>query len=120
VSKKTIAFTMPAAAARPRERTLVDPDALAGESTPFIAPEGQDAGSDDWVRDRSVRIAGDHARALHFLPALPAAAGTSVMIDLASERNLVEVMSLSFFLPFALGWFWFANAMRRRHPLWVE
>jgi hypothetical protein len=43
-----------------------------------------------------------------------------VMIDLASERNLVEVMSLSFFLPFALGWFWFANAMRRRHPLWAE
>ncbi len=120
MSKKTIAFTMPAAAARPRERTPVDPDALGGVSATFIAPDRPDAGSDDWVRDRSVRHAGDHVRALHLLPAFPAAAGTSVMIDLASERNLVEVMSLSFFLPFALGWFWFANAMRRRHSIWAE
>ena len=40
-------------------------------------------------------------------------------IDLSAERNLMEAMTLSFMLPFALGWFWFAHAIARRQRLWV-
>ena len=46
------------------------------------------------------------------------AAGASVTINLAAERNLMEAMTLSFMIPFALGWFWFAHAMARRQRLW--
>jgi hypothetical protein len=46
------------------------------------------------------------------------AVGASVTINLAAERNLMEAMTLSFMIPFALGWFWFAHAMARRQRLW--
>jgi hypothetical protein len=119
VSKKTIAFTMPATAPRPLERSPADPEALTGEITPFIVTDEPGGESDDWVRDRDLRHADDRSWAPYLPPAPPAAAGTSVMIDLAAERNLLEAMSLSFFLPFALSWFWFANAMRRGCPSWA-
>ena len=61
MSRKTIAFTMPAAGPR-RERAPVDPDALGGEGAPFAASDAPgvgDAGiemaSDQWVRDRDAR-----------------------------------------------------------------
>ena len=41
-----------------------------------------------------------------------------VTINLAAERNLMEAMTLSFMVPVALGWFWFAHAMARRPRLW--
>jgi hypothetical protein len=95
VSKKTIAFTMPAAGPR-RERVPVDPDALAGESAPFTAsdePGADDAAidkeSDEWVRDRDVRLKIDPA------PARPFAREAGVTIDLTAERSLIEVVSLS-------------------------
>jgi hypothetical protein len=119
VSKKTIAFTMPAAGPRPPERAPVVLDALAGESAPFAASDepgvgdaGIDKESDKWVRDRDVRLEVDPA------PAPPSARESRATIDLAAERNLMEVVSLSFLLPFALGWFWFVNAMNRRIRLW--
>ena len=46
------------------------------------------------------------------------AVGASLTINLAAERNLMEAMTLSFMIPFALGWFWFAHAMARRQRLW--
>jgi len=64
------------------------------------------------VRDRDVRLKADPA------PAPPSAREASATIDLAAERNLMEVVSLSFLVPFALGWFWFVNAMNRRARLW--
>jgi hypothetical protein len=39
-------------------------------------------------------------------------------IDLSAERNLMEAMTLSFTLPFALGWFWWANAVAKRQRVW--
>ena len=66
MSRKTIAFTMPAAGPRPRERAPADPDALARESAPFAAsddPGAEDAviaaESDEWVQDRDLRRAAD-------------------------------------------------------------
>jgi hypothetical protein len=113
VSRKTIAFTMPAAGPR-RERA---PSALAG--APFAAsdePGADDAGidkeSDKWVRDRDVRLKVDPA------PAPPSAREAGVTIDLTAERSLIEVVSLSLLVPFALGLFWFVNAMNRRIRLW--
>ncbi len=118
MSRKTIAFSMPAAGPR-RERAPVDPDALGGESAPFAAPDAPRVGdaridkeSDKWVRDRDVRLSADRA------PEPPSAHELSATIDLAAERSLVEVVSLSFLLPLALGWFWFVNAMNRRTRLW--
>ncbi len=119
MSKKTIAFTMPAAGPRPRERAPVVLDALAGESAslaasdePGVGDVGSASESDEWVRDRDLRLEVDRP------PAPPSPREASVTLDLAAERNLMEVVSLSFLLPFALGWFWFVNAMNRRVRLW--
>jgi hypothetical protein len=119
VSKKTIAFTMPTAGPRPRERAPVVLDALARETAPFAASDvpgvgdaGIDKESDKWVRDRDVRLKVDPA------PAPPSAREAGVTIDLAAERSLTEVVSLSLIVPFALGLFWFVNAMSRRIRLW--
>jgi hypothetical protein len=125
MSRKTIAFTMPAAGPRPRERAPADPDALARASAPFAAsddPGAEDAviaaESDEWVQDRDLRRAADPPAVVGPEPSRQAASGASATIDLAAERNLIEVASLSFLLPFALGWFWLANAMARRHRMW--
>ncbi len=119
MSKKTIAFTMPTAGPRPRERAPVVLDALARETAPFAASDvpgigdaGIDKESDKWVRDRDVRLKVDPA------PAPPSARESLATIDLAAERSLMEVVSLSFLLPIALGWFWLVNAMNRRARLW--
>ena len=118
MSRKTIAFTMPAAGPRPRERAPLDLDALGGEGAPFAASDapgvgdaGIDKESDKWVRDRDVRLKVDPAPA-------PSAREAGVTIDLAAERSLTEVVSLSFLVPFALGLFWFVNAINRRIRLW--
>jgi hypothetical protein len=121
VSRKTIAFTMPAAGPRSRERAPADLDALAHESAPDD-PRGEDAviaaESDQWVQDRDLRRAVDLPAVVAPQPSREAAAGARATIDLAAERNLIEVVSLSLLVPFALGWFWFANAMARRHRMW--
>jgi hypothetical protein len=121
VSKKTIAFAMPAAGPHPRERAPMVLDGLTGESVSFADNEQnlRDAGgqmsSDDWVRERprdpqSSWIPERASRGL--------AVGASLTIDVAAERNLAEAMTLTFMLPFALGWFWFAHAIARRQRLW--
>lgn len=119
MSKKTIAFTMPARGRQPRERAPVVLDGRTGESVPFAADEaslrdaGTDSKSDEWVRDLPSRdVAGPPLEPRAF------AVGASVTINLAADRNLMEAMTLSFMVPFALGWFWFAHAMARRQRLW--
>jgi hypothetical protein len=119
VSKKTIAFTMPAAGRGPGERAPVVLDGLTGESVAFAAAEeslrqaGIDAKTDEWVRDRPSR----GAAGLSPAPEPPPMRGVAT-IDLAAERNLTEAMMLSFIVPVALGWFWFAHALARRQRLW--
>ena len=61
-----------------------------------------DAHSDDWVSDR-------HERGQDKPGIAP-----GLTLDLAAERGLAEVLALSFFAPFALGWFWLMNAMAGR------
>ena len=71
----------------------------AGASRP--APDKViDAHSEDWVSDR--HAPGDQ-------PSIP-----TLILDLAAERSLMEVLLLSFAAPFALGWFWLAHAMAGR------
>ena len=120
MSKKTIAFTMPAGR-RPRQRKPVVLDGVTGENVPLAADEqnlrdlGAKSKSDEWVRDSA-----PNAEPLRIPePPLPALAlGASMTIDLAAERSLTEAMTLSFALPFALGWFWFAHAVAGRQRLW--
>jgi hypothetical protein len=122
VSKKTIAFTMPAAGRGPRERAPVVLDGVTGESVAFAAAEsslrdvGPDAKTDEWVRDRSARDAVEPTPDVMRLRGF--AVGASVTVNLAAERDLTETMMLSFIVPYALGWFWFANAMARSQRLW--
>ena len=124
MSKKTIAFTMPAAGRRPRERAPVVLDGLTGESVPFAAaePSLRDAGTgsrtDEWVRDPPSRDAPGPSLLPDPPPLRAVTAGASVTINLAADRNLMEAMTLSLIVPFALGWFWFAHAMARRQRLW--
>jgi hypothetical protein len=115
VTRKTIAFTMPATGSRPRQRAPVDLDALGGDSARVSASGADDARiaaePEGWVRDRDLRLEVD--------PPPPSARESRATIDLAAERNLMEVVSLSFLVPFALGWFWFVNAMNRRTRFWA-
>jgi hypothetical protein len=111
VSKKTIAFTMPQPASRPRERAPLIIDAVA-ES----AAEAEGATRpDEWVSEQA-----PHEPPQAVAPRLPFAfeARTSLTIDLAAERSLTEAISLSFLTPFALGWFWWVHAATRRPRLW--
>jgi hypothetical protein len=124
VSKKTIAFTMPAAGRGPRERAPVVLDGLTGESVPFVADEqrlrdaGPEAQTDEWVRNRPARDADGPSPVPEPPPFRVLTVGASVTINLAADRNLMEAMTLSFMVPFALGWFWFAHAIERRQRLW--
>jgi hypothetical protein len=123
VSKKTIAFTMPSAGRAPRERAPVVLDGVTGESVPFAAAEsslrdvGPDSKTDEWVRDRAPRGAQTPARESE-PPPRAVAFGANVTINLAGERDLAETMMLSLMVPFALGWFWWANVIERRQRLW--
>jgi len=100
VSKKTIAFSMPATAPRASE-----PDS-SDRGGPRAAAAG--AQSDDWVRVRDLPV--DPAPA----QANDALAPPRVILDLTAERTLIEVLSLSLLVPFALGWFWWVNALTGR------
>ena len=94
MSKKTIAFAMPAALPRTRETGSASKErALAGAPRSAVP-----ARSDQWVRDRE---SGPEASA-------------RVVLDLSAERTLIEVLSLGFLVPFALGWFWLVNALAGR------
>jgi hypothetical protein len=106
LSKKTIAFTLPATATRGRKADPIP--------APVEAPSGDGAlisgaarpPSDDWVRERDL--------AAYSGPAPNPPATTRLALDLTAEPTLGEVMSLSVLVPFALGWFWFADAMSGR------
>ncbi len=89
MSRKTVSFSVPA---KP---------ASVGRPAPDVVIE---AHSDDWVSDR-------HARA-EDRPAT--SAGPSLLLDLAAERGLMEVVALSLLAPFALGFFWLINTMTGR------
>ena len=121
MSKKTIAFTMPAGGRRPRQRKPMVLDGVTGENVSFAADEqnlrdaGVDSRSDEWVGES----APDAEPPPIPDPALPAlAVGASMTIDLTAERSLMEATALSFTLPFTLGWFWWVNAIARRRRLW--
>jgi hypothetical protein len=97
-------------------------DGLTGESVPFATNEqnlrdvGRESRSNEWVRDS----AGDAEPSRIPDPPLPAVAvGASMTIDLPAERSLMEAMTLSVTLPFALGWFWWANAIAWRQRVFV-
>ena len=106
MSRKTVPFSMPASAPRSRKSELV---ALDEPSGPRAAAGDAGARPDDWVRDRDF-AAGP-------LPLDDALAPARVLLDLAAERTLAEVLSLTFLVPFALGWFWFVNAWAGRGRL---
>ncbi len=85
MSRKSVPFPAPAGA--------------SGEAAARrIAPGVIDAHSDEWVSDRNSG-------------AKPPA---GFVLDLSAERSLTEVLALSALAPFALGWFWFLNAMSGR------
>ena len=104
MSKKTVQFSMPASAPRSRKS-----EPLALDESSAARPASSDfagARPDDWVRDRDFAAG----------PSLAddALAPPRVLLDVAAERSLMEVFSLSFLVPFALGWFWFVNAWAGR------
>ena len=121
MSKKTIAFTMPATGRRQRKSAPVVLDGVTGESVPFAAEEQNlreaesDLRSDEWVRDNALNA---EPSPIPDPPFRALAVGASMTIDLSAERSLMEAMTLSFTLPFALGWFWWANAIARPRRVW--
>ena len=124
MSRKTIPFTMPAPGRGKRERAPAVIDGLTGESVAFAAAEeslrdaGPDARTEEWVRDLAPRDAGAAWPDPEPAPIRALAIGANVTINLAADRTLMEAMTLSVMAPFALGWFWWANAIARRQRLW--
>ena len=112
---------MTATGRRPHERKQVL-DGLTGESVPFAANEqnlrdvGSESRSDESVHD-SARDAEPSRIPDPPFPAL--AVGASMTIDRPAERSPMEAMTLSVTLPFALGWFWWANAIAWRQRIFV-
>ena len=107
MSKKTVSFSMPTSATRSRKP---EPLALdAPSASPATASVFAGARPDDWVRDRDLAAG----------PSQPddALAPPRVLLDVAAGRSLMEVLSLSFLVPFALGWFWWVNALAGRARL---
>lgn len=97
MSKKTVSFSVPAKAA--------PAGASAGAAQKRAAADSvSDAHSDDWVSDRHAPDAAEAMRAT----------APSLMLDLAAERGLFEVILLGMLAPAALGFFWFVNAMAGR------
>ena len=113
---------MTATGRRQGEKKQVVLDGLTGESVPFAANEqnlrdvGSESRSDERVRD-SARDAEPSRIPDPPFPAL--AVGASLTIDRPAERSLMEAMTLSVTLPFALGWFWWANAIAWRQRILV-
>ncbi len=121
MSKKTIAFTIPASGRRPRQRKPAVLDGGAKENAPVAADEqdlrdaGSELRSDEWVRDSAQT---SEPSPIPDPPPPALAVGAGVTIDLSAERSLAEAMTLSVTLPFALGWFWFAHAVAGSQRLW--
>ncbi len=89
MNRKTIVFRMPSA-----------------EVSTKTGPTGHD----QWVRRAEAND--------EFPPAsLGAGHGGAFAIDLALERNVSEVVALSFMLPAMLGWFWWTNSVERYRRL---
>ena len=85
MSRKSVPFSVSAGARRPAPDVVIE------------------AHTDDWVSDR--HAPGDRATP---------APGPSLVLDLAAERGLMEVVALAMLAPMALGFFWFLNVMAGR------
>jgi hypothetical protein len=66
-------------------------------------PELIEAQSDEWVSDRNNGVKDPGARP-----------GAGLLLDLAAERSLTEIVVLSMLTPVTLSWFWLINAMSGR------
>jgi len=91
VSRKSVPFTVPGGSAR----------ASAGGAR--RGPETIDAHSDEWVSDRNTGGKDKGA------PPRP-----EMILDLAAERSLTEIMALAMLVPVALYVFWLMHAMDGR------
>ncbi len=63
------------------------------------------------MRDPDLRGADEPRRMAVLPPPRFFEMGGSVTIDLAADRSLMEAVALSWMTPFALGWFWYVNAI---------
>jgi hypothetical protein len=77
VSKKTVSISVPAKASS-------------------VPPPARRGASEDWVRNPDFGGADP----------MSMSRAQSLVVDLAAERTLFEVLLLSAFVPLALGWFW--------------
>jgi hypothetical protein len=80
------------------------PFSVPAKSNPTEGDITIEAGSDAWVSER-----GGHGG-----EASTHRAAASLILDLAAERGLIEVVALSILAPFALGFFWLMNAAAGR------
>jgi hypothetical protein len=103
VSKKTVSFALPSKEARRREAPGLE---AAGE---MLANEAGEAGADAWVKVENDPTA-EPFRLNHTFDG----GSPTFVVDLAAERSLTEVIGLGVLAPFALGWFWFMNAIAGR------
>ncbi len=93
MSRKSVPFTVPGGSTR-------GPGSAGGARR---GPEVIDAHSDEWVSDRNKGANNSAARP-----------DPALVLDLAAERSLAEVMALCMLTPIALGWFWLTHAMNGR------
>jgi hypothetical protein len=122
MSRKKIVIKMPSA----DQAGAGEPSLAAMVGSAAEAPAGAfglsaDAESDRWIRAQDVVPLPDNSSARSGPPApgLRAALPWDSTIDVAAERTFMQVLTLSFFLPSVLGWFWVANAVKRYRQLFA-
>ena len=121
MSRKTVPFKMPTKAApRPDQPDLAPVGEVSAPIPLRARRDGTPASasaSDLWVQRRDEVEPVETAAPLR-LSTLPyeRLATASFTIDLAAERSLQEVITLSFLVPPMLGWCWLFYAMNRYLP----
>jgi hypothetical protein len=121
MSRKTVPFKMPAKAAPRPDQPGVAPVGEVSAPIPLRARRDATpalaAATDLWVQRCDEVEPVETASPLRLAtPPYEPFAAAGFTIDLAAERSLQEVITLSFLVPPMLGWCWLFYAMNRYLP----
>ena len=118
-SRKTIVFKMPATQSPSGDDAPGGSAAVVKQNSRSAAARKSRAVEvsiatepDSWVQDREVTSTVAVESLAIAPPERPADANASLTVDLAGQRNLAEVVALSFIAPPLLCWFWGVNSIR--------
>jgi hypothetical protein len=116
MSRKTISIRMPSA--EPADAGAASAAGSAGAGGRALEGGFE---SDRWISGADLISLPESFRARSTPPgrALLGSSPPFATIDLSADRTFAQVLTLSFVLPYALGWFWLANSLDRCRRLFA-